>query len=154
MARDRDDFDGSQVIETASMVLFWQPPGIYGQWTDSPFTLEGHTYACTEQFMMAEKARLFGDEEVRAKILASSSPREQPRDKIERVEHNCMRPTAPRAFESNHHPTGRGHLEPLLSDRGSGHVATQPLQASAVPSPDCGADVHVDPANLREALVR
>lgn len=70
------DFDGSQVIETATMVLFWQPPGVFGQWTDSVFEVDGVTYRCAEQFMMAEKARLFGDAAVRAKILASSSPRE------------------------------------------------------------------------------
>ena len=35
--RDRhDDFDGSQVIETPTMVLFWQPPGVFGQWTPAP----------------------------------------------------------------------------------------------------------------------
>lgn len=71
-----DDFDGAQVIETATMVLFWQPPGIYGQWTTSPFTEGGDHYICAEQFMMAEKARLFGDRETRAKILATADPRE------------------------------------------------------------------------------
>ena len=65
-----------------------------------------------------------------------------------------MRPTAPRAFESKQHSTRRRHFEALLGDGGSGHVAAQSLQASAVPGPDCGADVHVDPADLREALVR
>lgn len=74
--RKGDDFDGSQVIETATMVLFWHPPAVYGQWTDSEFTVDGVTYSCAEQFMMAEKARLFGDEAVRAQILASSSPKE------------------------------------------------------------------------------
>lgn len=75
--RDKhDDFDGSQVIETATMVLFWQPPAVFGQWTPSPFTVDGARYTCAEQFMMAEKARLFGDEATRAKILATDSPRE------------------------------------------------------------------------------
>lgn len=74
--RKHDDFDGSQVIETETMVLFWQPPGIYGQWTHSLFSVEGQEYSCAEQFMMAEKARLFGDEGVRAQILATGSPRE------------------------------------------------------------------------------
>ena len=32
------------------------------------------TYNCAEQYMMAEKARIFGDEEVRAQILATDSP--------------------------------------------------------------------------------
>lgn len=74
--RGGHDFDGSQVIETATMVLFWQPPGVFGQWTHSVFVVDGVTYGCAEQFMMAEKARLFRDESTRAKILASSSPRE------------------------------------------------------------------------------
>lgn len=73
--RAHDDFDGSQVIETETMVLFWQPPGVFGQWTESPFEVDGVRYVCAEQFMMAEKARLFGDEATRAKILADPSPR-------------------------------------------------------------------------------
>ncbi len=76
MASKGEIFDGSQVIETETMVLFWQPPGIYGQWTRSPFTVEGIDYSCAEQFMMAEKARLFGDDEIRAEILATDSPRQ------------------------------------------------------------------------------
>ncbi len=72
-----DDFDGSLVIETATMVLFWQPPAVFGQWTDSEFVIDGISYRCAEQFMMAEKARLFGDEAIRAQILASPSPRDQ-----------------------------------------------------------------------------
>ncbi|MDC0716384.1 NADAR family protein [Nannocystis bainbridge] len=70
------DFDGSQVIETATMVLFWQPPGLFGQWTPSRFEVDGVTYGCAEQFMMAEKARLFGDEATRARILATDSPKQ------------------------------------------------------------------------------
>lgn len=73
---EADDFDGSQVIETATMVLFWQPPAVFGQWTESVFTVDGVTYGCAEQFMMAEKARLFNDEATRAKILATTLPRE------------------------------------------------------------------------------
>lgn len=74
--RTNDGFDGSQVIETATMVLFWQPPAVFGQWTDSVFVVDGVRYGCAEQFMMAEKARLFGDEAIRAQIIASTSPRE------------------------------------------------------------------------------
>jgi len=76
MGSRRDDFDGSQVIETETMVLFWQPPAIFGQWTRSDFTVDGVSYMCAEQFMMAEKARIFADSATRAKILASDSPRE------------------------------------------------------------------------------
>lgn len=72
----RDEFDGSQVLETPTMVLFWQPPGVFGQWTHSEFLEDGARYVCAEQYMMAEKARLFGDEATRARILATASPRE------------------------------------------------------------------------------
>ena len=37
---------------------------------------------------------------------------------------------------------------------GPGHVATQPLQALAVTSPDRGADVHIHSIDPGEALVR
>lgn len=56
-------------------VLFW---GSWpSNWWYSPFTIDGVGYNCVEQYMMAEKARLFGDEETRAKILASHWPRTQ-----------------------------------------------------------------------------
>lgn len=48
-------------------------------WTRSPFTIDGVTYNCVEQYMMAEKARLFGDSVAEAAILATDSPREQKR---------------------------------------------------------------------------
>ena len=51
--------------ETDKFVFFWRPESIYSQGYPSRFTANGHEYCCAEQFMMAEKARLFGDEEVR-----------------------------------------------------------------------------------------
>lgn len=44
------------------------------QWYPSTFIVDGVTYNCAEQYMMAEKARIFGDEVIRAKILATSDP--------------------------------------------------------------------------------
>lgn len=44
------------------------------QWYPSIFIVDGVTYNCAEQYMMAEKARIFGDEVIRAKILATSDP--------------------------------------------------------------------------------
>lgn len=44
------------------------------QWFPSPFTVDGVTYPTAEHFMMAEKARLFGDEEIREKILLAQGP--------------------------------------------------------------------------------
>lgn len=56
-------------------VLFW---GSWpSNWWYSPFAIDRVGYNCVEQYMMAEKARLFGDEETRAKILAARWPRTQ-----------------------------------------------------------------------------
>lgn len=44
------------------------------QWFWAPFEHEGVTYPTAEHFMMAEKARLFGDTEYEALILQASSP--------------------------------------------------------------------------------
>ena len=71
------DFDGTEVIVTPELVLFWKPPNPFGQWTDSPFELDGKSYSCAEQYMMAEKARLFGDTEIEKQILDSDNPRHQ-----------------------------------------------------------------------------
>jgi len=55
--------------------LFWRDwPS---QWHPSTFTIGGVTYSHAEQFMMAEKAKLFGDEVIRKKILDSNSPHTQ-----------------------------------------------------------------------------
>lgn len=42
------------------------------QWYPCQFEVDGVQYNCAEQFMMAEKARLFGDTEVLEKILAAT----------------------------------------------------------------------------------
>jgi ribA/ribD-fused uncharacterized protein len=44
------------------------------QWYDAPFTVGGLTYATAEHWMMAEKARLFGDEAGLAAVLAAPGP--------------------------------------------------------------------------------
>ena len=44
------------------------------QWHELPFVVDGDRYLTAEHFMMAEKARLFGDEEIRQQILAASTP--------------------------------------------------------------------------------
>lgn len=46
------------------------------QWWVADFVVAGITYRSTEHWMMAEKARLFDDEGILARILAASSPAE------------------------------------------------------------------------------
>lgn len=47
--------------------FFWQGP--LSQWHISKFVIDGHEYKCGEQWMMAEKARLFNDQEIMQEIL-------------------------------------------------------------------------------------
>lgn len=70
--------------ETFRYRFFWQPSGApegplddscLSQWWLSPFTVDGVAYSTAEQWMMAGKARLFGDDEVLAQILATHDPK-------------------------------------------------------------------------------
>ena len=54
--------------------------GYFSQWyRSSPdqFVIDGVTYNCAEQFMMAEKARLFGDKESLERIMRENHPKDQ-----------------------------------------------------------------------------
>ncbi len=46
------------------------------QWWPSPFTVDGVEYASAEHWMMAGKARLFGDPEAETRAVAAKSPAE------------------------------------------------------------------------------
>ncbi|MFE0695650.1 NADAR family protein [Streptomyces sp. YPW6] len=49
-------------------------PSCLSQWWPSPFTVDGVVYASAEHWMMAGKARLFGDPEGEAAAVAARSP--------------------------------------------------------------------------------
>ena len=70
-------FTGAEVVVTEDCFFFWKPPAVFGQWTMSGFEVDGISYNCAEQYMMAEKARLFEDQDALSKIMASESPRTQ-----------------------------------------------------------------------------
>lgn len=62
-------------------LYFWGHTGagqigkeVFSQWYPASFEVAGETYATAEHYMMAEKARLFGDEATRQAILASTHP--------------------------------------------------------------------------------
>lgn len=46
------------------------------QWWKADFTIDTDTYCCMEQYMMAEKARLFKDNETLGKIMKSNHPKQ------------------------------------------------------------------------------
>lgn len=55
--------------------LFWR--GVFSQWYAADMEIDGIYYNCCEQYMMAEKARLFGDKQAEKEIMETSSPRVQ-----------------------------------------------------------------------------
>jgi len=64
-----------EVEEKEEFYLFWG--GLFSQWAMIPMEIDGVEYNCCEQYMMAEKAKLFEDEEMLKKIMASKDPRQQ-----------------------------------------------------------------------------
>lgn len=66
------------------LLPFWGhngPPGQVGpfvlsQWYPAPFDVGGVLYLTAEHWMMAEKARIFGDSSARARIVAAGQPGE------------------------------------------------------------------------------
>ena len=59
-------------------LFFWKAlparPGCLSQWWQQPFTVDGVEYGSAEHWMMAGKARLFGDDEALERILAAEHP--------------------------------------------------------------------------------
>lgn len=63
-----------------SFVFFWRPEqgavnqSCLGQWQPSYFEVDVDTYSCAEQYMMAEKARLFDDTDIEEQIMQATDP--------------------------------------------------------------------------------
>lgn len=58
-------------------VFFWRTESQFSQWHHSVFQVDGVKFVTAEQFMMYEKAKLFGDKEIMQKVLITSDPRAQ-----------------------------------------------------------------------------
>lgn len=56
-------------------VFFWGGP--FSQWFKSDFTINGTKYNCAEQYMMAQKALQFGDDEAYKEIMRLKDPSKQ-----------------------------------------------------------------------------
>ena len=81
LARSVEDLHGAQGLE---FVFFWGHqapegggvgPSCLSQWWPAPFSVDGIAYPTAEHFMMAEKARLFGDADVEGRVLAAGTPK-------------------------------------------------------------------------------
>lgn len=56
-------------------IFFWG--GTFSQWCPSVFTIDGVDYNCSEQYMMAKKALLFGDTDAYREIMLEDEPATQ-----------------------------------------------------------------------------
>ena len=70
-----------EYTEKTEFLFFWKPQNgvinesCLGQWQVSKFSVDVDEYSCAEQYMMAEKARLFEDDEIRQRIMEASDPK-------------------------------------------------------------------------------
>ena len=64
----------------SDFVFFWKTfnesvnKQVFSQWYMRDFVVDGTTYNCAEQFMMAEKARIFKCDDVRDRIIRETNP--------------------------------------------------------------------------------
>jgi len=77
--------DEYQNGKTYKFLFFWghtPPPdgsinqSCLSQWWMQDFEIDGVRYLCAEQYMMAQKARLFKDDEMLAQIMQTTFPKE------------------------------------------------------------------------------
>ena len=58
--------------ETKTHIYFWGT--WFSQWAKGVFEVDGVKYNCAEQYMMAEKARTFGDQDALVRIMEAKDP--------------------------------------------------------------------------------
>lgn len=89
-----DSFDLSWLLgkirsgERPNYLFFWGHTGAhtgvvgkecFSQWYPASFSVDGQMFSTAEHFMMARKARLFGDQEIYERILVAPTPGEAKR---------------------------------------------------------------------------
>lgn len=62
--------------ENFDFLFFWHSRSYLSNWYPIEFTIDNITYWCVEQYMMAEKARLFNDIEILNQIMESKNQKE------------------------------------------------------------------------------
>lgn len=65
------------LTEFEEFSFFWEGP--FSQWYKCKFIVNGIEYNCAEQFMMAQKAILFKDDDAFERIMQENDPRKQKR---------------------------------------------------------------------------
>lgn len=69
--------------------------GWASQWAPSKFVIDSVEYNCAEQWMMSEKARLFGDDDALDIIMKSDNP------KVQKATGRLVRNFDPKVWEAN-----------------------------------------------------
>ncbi|MCH2044010.1 MAG: NADAR family protein [Saprospiraceae bacterium] len=64
-------------MSTEKFTFFYYSRNPFSQWYLSNFIIDGIEYNCAEQYMMYQKAILFGDYKMAERILAHQDPRQQ-----------------------------------------------------------------------------
>jgi len=72
-----EQYEIVQGVDGKDYLFFWG--GFLSQWAESNFNIGGIIYNCAEQYMMATKARHFGDEYMFKMIINTTNPSEQKR---------------------------------------------------------------------------
>lgn len=68
-----------ETSQTQSFTFFWQENEKYGEFSNlyqCDFEIDGFQYFCVEQYMMAQKAKLFHDTKNYTKIIRADTPKE------------------------------------------------------------------------------
>ncbi len=65
-----------QTGERFDYVFFFRSNAYFSNWYPSDFVVDGVKYWCTEQYMMAKKAELFGDTDIQRQIMTCDSQRD------------------------------------------------------------------------------
>jgi ribA/ribD-fused uncharacterized protein len=62
-------------LNRKDFTFFWG--GYFSQWAPTPFIIDGVLFNTAEQYMMYNKALMFGDFEIAKQIMETSSPKDQ-----------------------------------------------------------------------------
>ncbi|NNB88769.1 NADAR family protein [Corallococcus exiguus] len=117
---------------TARFTFFWKEDSFFSQWHPSVFTVDGVRYTCAEQYMMAGKARLFGDTRVLEQMLRAATPKQHKAlgRKVSPFDAALWERERERIVHEGNHAKFTQHphlLEALLATAGTELVEASPL---------------------------
>jgi ribA/ribD-fused uncharacterized protein len=118
-------------MENEKFTFFYRSAHPFSQWYACFFQVKGITYSCAEQYMMHQKALLFGDTVMAEKILKASQPRHQKAfgRKVQDFDAQIWQENAKRiVYEANHakFTQNKAILQTLMDTDGTTLVEASP----------------------------